>query len=91
MARNTRNIYCPNCRVSAPRDLSELARSSGRTCLVCGWRLPAECVWSADSALGISYCHRYSPNELQLIHRSILVALSGPPLNYAATKRWRQA
>src|SRR5262245_12647216 len=60
MSRNTLDIYCPNCRVSDPRDLSELGRPSGRTCLLCCWRLPAESVWSAYCTwdLGQAECDR---------------------------------
>lgn len=39
-----RMIHCHACRVTAPRDEAELARPSGRICLVCGSRLIAEAV-----------------------------------------------
>ena len=32
----TKSVHCPVCNVSSPRDLSELARPSGKTCLICG-------------------------------------------------------
>jgi hypothetical protein len=31
-----KSVHCPVCNVSSPRDLSELARPSGQTCLICG-------------------------------------------------------
>jgi len=37
-------IHCPACQVTAPREEAELARPSGRSCLVCGSPLIAEAV-----------------------------------------------
>src|SRR5262245_35047315 len=34
--QKTTSVHCPVCNVSSPRDPSELARSSGQTCLICG-------------------------------------------------------
>ena len=39
-----RMIHCPACQVTAPREESELARPSGRICLVCGSPLIAAAV-----------------------------------------------
>ena len=36
MPKETKSVHCPVCNVSSPRDLSELARPSGKTCLICG-------------------------------------------------------
>jgi hypothetical protein len=36
MSKETMSVHCPVCNVSSPRDLSELARPSGQTCLICG-------------------------------------------------------
>ena len=36
MAIKTMSVHCPVCNVSSPRDLSELARPSGQSCLICG-------------------------------------------------------
>jgi hypothetical protein len=36
MPKETISVHCPVCNVSSPRDLSELARPSGQTCLICG-------------------------------------------------------
>jgi hypothetical protein len=34
-----RLVHCHECGVTSPRELEELARASGRTCLICGERL----------------------------------------------------
>ena len=34
--KKTMSVHCPVCNVSSPRDLSELARPSGQSCLICG-------------------------------------------------------
>jgi hypothetical protein len=39
-----RMIHCHACKVTAPRDESELARPSGRICLVCGSPLIAAAI-----------------------------------------------
>jgi hypothetical protein len=36
MSKKTMSVHCPVCNVSSPRDLSELARPSGQSCLICG-------------------------------------------------------
>ena len=36
MSKKTMSVHCPVCNVSSPRDLSELARPSGKSCLICG-------------------------------------------------------
>ena len=36
MSKKTMSVHCPVCNVSSPRDLSELARPSGESCLICG-------------------------------------------------------
>jgi hypothetical protein len=36
MSKKTLSVHCPVCNVSSPRDLSELARPSGQSCLICG-------------------------------------------------------
>jgi hypothetical protein len=32
-------VHCPECGVTSPRESAELARASGRTCLICGAKL----------------------------------------------------
>ena len=36
MSKKTMSVHCRACNVSSPRDLSELTRPSGETCLICG-------------------------------------------------------
>jgi hypothetical protein len=36
MSKKTMSVHCPVCNVSSPRELSELARPSGQSCLICG-------------------------------------------------------
>jgi len=43
--QRTVNVYCRTCKIGSPRDRSELARPSGKTCLVCGAALVDETPW----------------------------------------------
>ena len=45
MAKKTMSVHCPVCNVSSPRDLAELARPSGQSCLICGAFL-SDYAWS---------------------------------------------
>jgi hypothetical protein len=44
-AKRAVNVYCRTCKIGSPRDLAELARPSGKTCLVCGATLIDEIPW----------------------------------------------
>jgi hypothetical protein len=43
--QKTVNVYCRTCKIGSPREPSELARPSGRMCLVCGAALVDEMPW----------------------------------------------
>jgi hypothetical protein len=43
--QRTVNVYCRTCKIGSPRDPLELARPSGKTCLVCGAALVNEMPW----------------------------------------------
>jgi hypothetical protein len=60
-----RMIHCHACQVTAPRDESELARPSGRICLVCGSLLIAEAV-SPD--LGLIMPGQPGENRVAIAH-----------------------
>ena len=36
MPKKIMSVRCPVCNVSSPRELLELARPSGQSCLICG-------------------------------------------------------
>jgi hypothetical protein len=46
-------IHCSACGVTSPRDLAELARPSGRCCLVCGAELTDEAVSRVKAAISL--------------------------------------
>jgi hypothetical protein len=43
--QGTVNVYCRTCKVGSPRDRSELARPSGKICLICGAALVEQLPW----------------------------------------------
>ena len=44
-ARRAVHVYCHTCKITSPRDPSELMRPSGKTCLVCGATLVNAISW----------------------------------------------
>ena len=43
-----RMVHCHACMVTAPRDVEELERPSGRFCLICGSRLISDPLVTAE-------------------------------------------
>src|SRR5512145_2996827 len=60
MSKETLSVHCPVCNVSSPRDLSELARPSGQTCLICGAFL-SDYAWTllATQQFGVSASNHF--------------------------------